>query len=87
MGFWNNRAAGQFGAREFDIEDMLERKWSQQDWRAACLCRAAPADLVASIGSGYQRLFVIPSLDLIVVRQGQDARFSDGEFLRLLLDR
>lgn len=87
MGFWNNRAAGQFGAREFDIEDMLERKWPAQDWRATCLCRAAPADLVASIGSGYQRLLVIPSLDLIVVRQGQDARFSDGEFLRLLLGR
>ncbi|MEA3211760.1 MAG: hypothetical protein QOE70_4817 [Chthoniobacter sp.] len=87
MGFWNNRAASQSGAREFDIEDMLERKWPQQDWRATCLCRAAPADLVASVGSGYQRLFVIPSLDLIVVRQGLDARFSDGEFLRLLLGR
>ncbi len=87
MGFWNNRAAANPGAREFDIEDMLEKKWSQQDWRSACICRAAPPDLVASIGSGYQRLYVIPSLDLIVVRQGLDAKFSDAEFLRLLLGR
>ncbi|MES2572214.1 MAG: serine hydrolase domain-containing protein [Verrucomicrobiota bacterium] len=87
MGFWNNRAASQPGAREFDIENMLERKAPQQDWQNACLCRAAPPDLVAAIGSGYQRLFVIPSLDLIVVRQGRDARFSDGEFLRLLLGK
>lgn len=85
MGFWNNRAANQPGAREFDIENMLELKRQQQDWRNACICRDAPADLVAAIGSGYQRLFVIPSLDLIVVRQGLNARFSDGDFLRLLL--
>ncbi len=87
IGFWNNRTAGSAGAREFDIEEMLEKKWAQQDWRRACICRAAPADLVAAVGSGYQRLFVIPSMELIIVRQGTDARFSDGEFLRLLLGR
>ena len=87
LGFWNNRLGGADGAREFDLEDMLEKKWQQQDWRNTCLCRAAPADLVASVGSGYQRLLVIPSLELIVVRQGEDAKFSDGRFLRLLLGR
>lgn len=86
IGFWNNRAAGS-GAREFDIEEMLEKKWHEQDWRGACLCRDAPPDLVAAVGSGYQRLFVVPSLDLIVVRQGLDTRFSDGDFLRLLFGR
>jgi CubicO group peptidase (beta-lactamase class C family) len=86
MGFWNNRAAAS-GAREFDIEDMLDLDWSKQDWRDTCICRDAPADLVAAIGSGYQRLFVIPSMDLIVVRQGTGGRFSDPEFLRLLLGR
>jgi CubicO group peptidase (beta-lactamase class C family) len=87
LGFWNNRLGNEPGAREFDIEDMLERKWQAQDWRRTCLCRDAPADLVASVGSGYQRLLVIPSLALIVVRQGEDAKFSDGRFLRLLLGR
>ncbi len=86
MGFWNNHLAGK-GGREFDIEDMLELDWPKQDWRDACICRDAPSDLVAAIGSGYQRLFVIPSMDLVVVRQGTGGRFSDGEFLRLLLGR
>ena len=84
MGFWNNRSAGP-NAREFDIEDMLERDWWQQEWRDTCLCRDAPADTIASVGSGYQRLIVIPSMDLIIVRLGKNARFSDGEFLRILL--
>lgn len=83
LGWWNNRAAP--GGREFDFEDMLTPKWSRQDWHDACLCRDAPADLVACIGSGYQRLYVIPSLNLIVVRQGSGGKFSDAHFLRLLL--
>ncbi len=83
LGWWNNRAAP--GGREFDFEDMLERDWQRQDWRDAVICRDAPPDLVACMGSGYQRLFVIPSLDLVVVRQGGGGRFSDARFLRLLL--
>ena len=35
----------------------------------------------------YQRLYVIPSLDLVVVRHGKGASFSDARFLRLLLGR
>jgi len=85
LGWWNNRAAPR--GREFDFEQMLESKWSRQDWKDACLCREAPSDLVACIGSGYQRLYVIPSLDLIVVRHGGGGRFSDARFLRLLLAR
>jgi CubicO group peptidase (beta-lactamase class C family) len=85
LGFWNNRAASR-RAREFDIEDMLELKWQQQVWRNTCLCRDAPEDMIAAIGSSYNRLFVIPSMGLIVVRQSVNAKFSDGEFLRMLLN-
>ncbi|MBA2435115.1 MAG: beta-lactamase family protein [Chthoniobacterales bacterium] len=85
LGWWNNRAAPD--GREFDFEAALGVKWSQQNWRDACLCRDAPRDLVACIGSGYQRLYVIPSLDLVVVRQGKGGPFSDGRFLRLLLGK
>ena len=67
--------------------DAAVRNGRSQDWHDACLCRAAPSDLVACIGSGYQRLYVIPSLDLIVVRQGEGGRFSDARFLRLLLGK
>lgn len=83
--FWLNREAGSRGARESDIEEMLELKWHQADWSHVCLCRDAPPDMIASIGSGYQRLYVIPSLDLVIVRQGMNAKFSDGDFLRILL--
>jgi CubicO group peptidase (beta-lactamase class C family) len=85
MGFWNNAMAADPAGRELDIEDMLEPKWQRQNWRGACICRAAPPDLVAAVGSGYQRLFVIPSLQLTVVRMGRFGRFSDGQFLRLML--
>lgn len=87
LGFWLNKNANSGGARECDIENLLEKKWQQQDWHNRCICRNAPADLVAAVGSGYQRLFVIPSLDLVIVRQGENAPFSDAEFLRKILHR
>ena len=85
LGWWNNRAAP--GGREFDFEEMLVPKWPRQNWSGAVLCRDAPSDLVACIGSGYQRLYVIPSMGLVVVRQSSGGRFSDGRFLRLLLGK
>ena len=83
LGWWNNRAAPD--GREFDFEEMLIPKWENQGWHNACLCRDAPNDLVACIGSEGQRLYVIPSLQLIVVRQANGGSFSDAHFLRLLL--
>jgi CubicO group peptidase (beta-lactamase class C family) len=85
LGWWNNRAAP--GGREFDFEEMLRLPWSQQDWHDACLCRDAPRDLVACIGSSHQRLYVIPSLELVVVSHGSGGRFSVARFLRLILGR
>ena len=85
LGFWLNTAATNPGARESDIETRVEKKWQEQDWHKRCICRSAPADLVAVVGSGYQRLFVIPSLELVIVRQGVNAKFSDAEFLRKIL--
>lgn len=84
FGFWNNGAAGGSRAQEVDVENMLELKWPKQHWRNACLQRHAPDDLIASIGSGSQRLYVVPSHDLVVVRHGRESKFADAEFLRLL---
>src|SRR5882724_9897284 len=75
LGWWNNHAAP--SGREFDFERMLILKWQNQGWHDACLCRDAPNDLVACIGSEGQRLYVIPSLQLIVVRQANGGSFSD----------
>jgi CubicO group peptidase (beta-lactamase class C family) len=86
MGFWLNRGAPD--AHEVDIEKMLDRPWERQNWRGACLCREAPRDMITAIGSGYQRMFIVPSMNLVIVRQGRDdSRFSDGHFLRLLFGR
>ena len=84
MGFWLNRTAND-GAREIDVEKMLDIPWQREDWHRACLCQDAPRDMIAAIGSAYQRMFIIPSMDTIIVRQGRDAAFSDAKFLRILL--
>jgi CubicO group peptidase (beta-lactamase class C family) len=44
-----------------------------------------PKDLYTAIGSGKQRLYIIPSLDLVIVRLGHESPFSDGDFLSRLL--
>lgn len=84
FGVWNNRLAHRSSAREVDIEKMLHEKWQQQDWTNACLCRDAPEDLLACIGSGGQRLYVVPSRELIVVRMGNTSDLYDAALLRLL---
>ena len=83
MGFWLNHQAP--NAREVDVEKMLNLPWERQNWHATCLSRQAPKDMIAAIGSGYQRMFIVPSMNVIVVRQGRDdGRFSDAHFLSLL---
>ena len=44
-----------------------------------------PRDLCAALGSGHQMLYMIPSLNLVVVRFGDGSRYSDGDFLSRLL--
>ncbi len=83
--FWLNRQAP--NGREIDIERELDLPWERANWDDVCICRAAPADTVIALGSGYQRLFVIPSLNTIIVHQGRGARFSDAHFLRLVLGK
>jgi CubicO group peptidase (beta-lactamase class C family) len=84
LGFWNNRTAGVREAREVDPEAMLKKPWHRQDWRNSCLCKEAPRDLIAAVGSGGQRLYIVPSLDLVIIRHGRGGRFSDSTFLNLV---
>jgi CubicO group peptidase (beta-lactamase class C family) len=46
-----------------------------------------PADTVAAMGKGKNRCYVIPSLELVVIRMGdsEGREFSDNEFLAKLL--
>jgi CubicO group peptidase (beta-lactamase class C family) len=86
LGFWLNRRAAHPGAREIDVEAALGRNQPAAFWRHACLCRAAPPDLLAMIGTRGQRVYVVPSQNLVVIRQGNGRGFSDAEFLRRLFD-
>ena len=83
--FWLNSQAA--NGREADLERMLDLPWQSARWKDVCICKDAPPDTVLALGSHYQRLFIIPSLKAIVVRQGSEAKFSDAHFLRLLLGR
>ncbi len=81
--FWLNQGAP--NGREVDMEQMLDLPWQAAQWRDVCICKDAPADMVVALGSGYQRLFIIPSLHALIVRQGSNAKFSDAHFLRVVL--
>jgi CubicO group peptidase (beta-lactamase class C family) len=81
--FWLNWQAP--NGQETDMERILDLPWRSAQWRDVCICRDAPADMVVALGSGYQRLFIIPSLKAIIVRQGAGGRFSDAYFLHLVL--
>jgi CubicO group peptidase (beta-lactamase class C family) len=83
--FWLNRGAP--SAREVDVENMLARPWQRESWAGACICKDTPSDMVVGLGSGYQRLFIIPSMNALIVRQGSNAKFSDAKFLRLVLGK
>lgn len=86
MELWLNRNASS-SARELNVEDVLDKDLEDQRWGNACLSRYAPADMFVSLGSGGQRLYVVPSRNLIVVRMGAGGSFSDPYFLKLLFKK
>jgi CubicO group peptidase (beta-lactamase class C family) len=83
-GFWLNRGAATPGAPEIDVEASLGSPRPAAFWRDGCLSRVAPADLLAMVGTRGQRVYVVPSQDVVVIRLGEGAGFSDAEFLRRL---
>ena len=44
-----------------------------------------PSDVYAALGTGGQRLYIIPSKSLVIVRFSNGGAFSDGDFLSRLL--
>lgn len=67
-----------------DSEDWMEWDGGQRDGR---FIPAAPPDLVAARGLGDRRLYVVPSMGLVVVRLGVAARFDDNRPDSLYFDR
>ncbi|HEY8901243.1 MAG TPA: serine hydrolase domain-containing protein [Chthoniobacterales bacterium] len=86
LSFWLNANAAAPDARALSIEGTLGESRSPADWRTCCISPAAPADLIAMVGSGGQRCYVVPSRKLVVVRLGNGSSFSDAEFLRRLFE-
>lgn len=46
--------------------------------RTGPLVPSAPADLRAALGKGDKKIYVVPSLDLVIVRHGEDADGADA---------
>ena len=47
------------------------------------LIPSAPSDLVAALGKGDKKIYVIPSLDLVIARHGQEANVAGGNPLAI----
>jgi len=77
LGFWLN--APQAVPRRQKISDLQPAIDGDQ------LYPGGPRDLFAAIGTSKQRLYVIPSRQLVIVRFSSASRFSDGDFLSRLL--
>jgi CubicO group peptidase (beta-lactamase class C family) len=75
LSFWLNRA-------EDHVQPMKELQPAMDGEQ---LDSGGPRDIYAAEGSAKQRLYLIPSLDLVVVRFAEGGRFSDGDFLSRLL--
>ena len=79
--FWLNHGTRQ-GVEAADGRDAARRQKSDEGFIYA----AGPRDLLMAAGQGRQRLYIIPSLQLVVVRQGEGGEgWRDSEFLSILL--
>lgn len=87
LGFWSNQAAGRADAQELSVERTLGQEFPAAFWGRSCLAKAAPPDLIAMIGSGGQRCYLVPSYGLVIVRFGKGSAFRDADFLNILFGR
>lgn len=87
FGFWLNHQAARPDAVEVFIEDLLDRPPGEVDWQRVCLSRRAPPELAAMLGSSGQRVYLVRSRNLVVVRLGEGKDFRDHEFLARLFGR
>jgi len=80
MSLWLNQPGGQ-GAVGF------ARQRSEPGDEAGWIFRGGHRDLFAALGAGKCRMYVIPSLNMVALRQGDNKvdRFDDNTFLSLLL--
>jgi len=80
LALWLNQPGGQ-GAVS------VARQRSETSDEAGWIFRGGHRDLFAALGAGKCRMYVIPSLNMVALRQGDSKvdRFNDNTFLSLLL--
>jgi CubicO group peptidase (beta-lactamase class C family) len=80
LALWLNQPGGQGTVR-------LPGQRSAADDKAGWIYREGHRDLFAALGAGKCRMYVIPSLNMVALRQGDTRtdRFDDNTFLSLLL--
>jgi CubicO group peptidase (beta-lactamase class C family) len=83
-GFWFNVNRTLTHAREINPESAILESIPVVEWSKACLSRSAPCDLMAMVGSQGQRIYIVPSERLVIVRTGVGRKFDDREFLQKL---
>jgi CubicO group peptidase (beta-lactamase class C family) len=85
--FWLNRSSDGSAnvAENRRLRAMLDIEPETTRMSEEGLGARLPKDVVMAAGAGKQRLYVIPSQDLVIVRQGRQSRFDDQEFLSKLL--
>ena len=84
FGFWLNARAAAKNARERDVEAAISGDLSGAEWRRTCLSRRVPPDMVCMAGSGGQRVYILPSWNMVIVRIGRPGTFRDPDFFRAL---
>ncbi len=84
LSFWLNQNVARAGAEPVSIEGTLGDDCPPAAWRRACLSSVAPPDVIAMVGSGGIRCYVVPSRKAVIVRFGAGRDFSDAEFLARL---
>lgn len=82
LGFWLNQPTDAAGLEGLEsVSNWLRRRTSK-----VMIHESDCTDLAMAAGAGKQRLYIIPSREIVVVRQGdKGGKFRDEEFLTLLL--
>lgn len=88
--FWLNRSSdrsARISENRTRLQSLMgDRESETTDISMNGFGKGIPNDAFVAAGAGKQRLYVIPSLDLVVVRQGRQSRFDDEQFLNLLIN-
>ncbi|MFO0726246.1 MAG: serine hydrolase domain-containing protein [Myxococcota bacterium] len=83
---WLNRGASEELSTEVDVEQALGLGPDFSGWQQGCFSRVAPPDMLVLLGSYNQRVYIVPSEDLVIVRQGRSMDFKDADFLPLIFE-